>query len=132
MINGFEDITYNLTDEEIKFALPLVIHELKKAVGEENSIKNSDIISRCFTCPIKLTPARVRKIINHIRITGKIRLLIGTSKGYYISNSIEKAEAYAESLKQRAREIFRVSGAIKKQIANIANADIATEQGNLI
>jgi len=132
MITGFEEITYNLTEEEIKFALPMIMNELKKAVGEEKVISNKYIISRCFTCPVKLTSARVRKIISYIRVTGKIKLLLANSKGYYISNNIKQAEDYVESLKQRAREVFRVAGAIKKQITNIANVSLDQFQGDLL
>jgi hypothetical protein len=66
----------------------------------------------------KLTDARLRKIIHHIRIKNIIPLLIATSKGYYISNDENEIELYIKSLNERINSIQEIKDALMYQLAN--------------
>ena len=67
MINGFEEQTHELTEYEEKTLLPPIIKGLKTKVGEQNAITSTEIVKRMKELGFKLDPARLRKIINHIR-----------------------------------------------------------------
>lgn len=91
MIKGFENQTAHLTREELK-AVGNVVMLLKTRRGEKNAIKSGTIIKKISPyAPVKMNGARLRKIINHIRTTGKVRRLIATSNGYYIAKTIRRS-----------------------------------------
>ena len=109
MIEGFENITAELSDQEIREILPLVIGGLRKRIGKENSITGSTIVRKlnsfCMSKGIdyKLTGVRLRKMINYIRIRGTLLALCSTSKGYFIAANKSELEDCIESQKQRIR-----------------------------
>lgn len=111
MIPGFEEYTQPLSDEEKKM-VPVLVNILSKCKGENNALKSKDIIRQ-----IKgLTDARLRKLINHIRINDLVSCLIATSKGYYIENDEKKVSRYVDSLTSRAEAILYVAKKLKKQL----------------
>lgn len=58
---------------------------------------------------IDITDARIRKIINYIRVNKLIVNLLATSKGYFISNDFEEINKYKESLIARANSILNLA-----------------------
>jgi hypothetical protein len=113
-INGFEDETSPLNQDEIKW-LAVVGHVLKNRVGEKNAITADEIATglvkhfRPLYPKIKVGGARIRKIINHIRINRMITDLVATSKGYYREPDPKKLLLYVTSLRQRAEAINAVA-----------------------
>jgi len=108
MINGFEDETKPLTEEEEKL-VPLFVDGLKGKIGKENAITNAEIKRRLAAKGIEVgDPARVRKIINHIRIRGLVKNIIASSVGYWVENDPEAIAAYKASLLQRATSILAI------------------------
>lgn len=114
MITGFEEITYELDDYE-KGILPSIVKHLKTKVGEDNSVKSTDVIKAYKQAGKKMSGARWRKIINYIRVNGLVPLLISSSKGYYIAETKEQVDKYLESLKQRINAITAVYDSIEHQ-----------------
>jgi hypothetical protein len=108
MLNGFEDITYNLTETEKKLVDGFV-KSFEKRIGKKNAITSTRIIQAYKDIGINMTGPRIRKIINYIRINGLVKNLIATSEGYYIETDPEKIKEYKESLLQRCREIKRIA-----------------------
>lgn len=116
MIEGFEDQTKPLTDTEIALVTPFV-NGLKGHIGKENAITNRDMIKGIWdTYNIHITGARVRKLINHIRILGLVKRLVASSSGYYIEPNDGEFKNYIYSLEQRSASIQAVADALKKQI----------------
>ena len=111
MINGFEE-TKPLTTTEFSM-LPLFVKGLSTKIGEANAITNDQMIKALAAKSFYLTPARVRKIINHIRVKKLLKNLVATSNGYYIENDTEKLNTYIESLRQRADAILAVANSYK-------------------
>lgn len=74
MLQGFEEYTAPLTDYERDDVLPRVVHFLSLCNGSENAVKNGAIVKhlRYYGCN-KVGEARVRKVINHIRIHALVR-----------------------------------------------------------
>ena len=90
MIEGFEDETQPLTADEDTAAVLLGRYFHKYYVGENNAVTSHRIISGFKEIHnIKLSGARVRKIINHLR-RNHIPMLVASSKGYYIENDRER------------------------------------------
>ena len=105
MIQGFEDYTHQLTKHEEGVLLPLLISGLKTKRGKEKAVTSTQIIKALTGRGHKLTGARVRKLVNFIRLNGLIINLISTSKGYYIATKPQELEDYINSLKQREEAI---------------------------
>lgn len=116
MIQGFNQQTEPLTDYERDTLLPVICRGLVTKVGEQKAITNASITTAMKRAGYKLTEARVRKIINHIRTHGLVKWLIATSKGYYIATSIEEVENYIGSLRGREEAIRAVRESMEQQI----------------
>lgn len=135
MIPGFEDQTAPLSDFEKDILMPAIVLGLSKRIGKENAITNAEMCkalrNRFYTHKSNLNienyksyykrinPARIRKVINHIRINDKLSCLVSTSKGYYISTDSNELNTYIKSLNKRATAILAVARAIDRQRNNL-------------
>lgn len=110
MINGFEHETSALTHDEIKAAARMA--GFLRTSGEY-------VTSICLADAAGVTGSgssvRVRKMINHLRVTGGCPLIIASRKGYRIAQSREEAERYIASLTQRIKSITAVRDAMVLQ-----------------
>ena len=70
MLRGYENITYELTEEELKYVDPIV-KGLSARIGKENAVTNKTIQDS-----MGLTSPRVHKIINYIRINNLFLVLV--------------------------------------------------------
>lgn len=118
MLVNFEDYTYNLTTVEVEFALQLAMH----LEANKGNPVTADELCEYYNDPVfypkplfRLTPARVRKLVNYIC---KMLLpnLIGTSKGYFVSYDVEKLKQAAATLTSRANENQRRADCIYKHL----------------
>ncbi len=108
MINGFEDFTDEVSQEEIKAATFLVSH-LKKKIGRKKAVTNARITQFLDANGFgKLNSARVRKIINYIRVNNLVKNLIANSRGYFIAAELYEVVDFLESLKRRENSIKKV------------------------
>jgi len=122
MIDGFEDITYELTDFEKNQVVPKMVECLSKKFGKDKAIKNKEIIEEFDDeFGIKLTQARNRKIIGYIRLNGLVERLMATSKGYYISDDNFELLKYINSLHQRANMILMMADQMDYQRKELIN-----------
>lgn len=109
MIHGFEDITAVLSKDELEL-VPLFVHGFQWRIGAVNAITSPEIITNLWSKKaIRVTGARVRKIVNYIRMKGLVANLIATSEGYYVENDPVKLKEYVGSLKARAKAINAVA-----------------------
>jgi len=107
MLTNFENITYELTEEEL-ILVPDICEAFRKYT-KDNPIKAPEICKRVNDNKLtktKFTESRLRKICNYIRSNGMIPL-IATSNGYYVDYSEEVLQSQIRSLKERASSIFR-------------------------
>lgn len=110
MITNFEKITTDLTNEDLVL-LPHLIQGFKLH-SPSNPIKANDIV-QSFNKYIeregikarKITEARLRKFVNHIRSRGLLPL-VATSSGYYTTNNEKEISHQIKSLRERARSIL--------------------------
>jgi len=115
MITNFEEITQDLRDTE-KELLPILINGLKNKTGKGQAVTGS-IIIKAFedNKGVKLTDARLRKMINVIRINNLIPCLCSSKKGYYIAVNQEEIKDYIQSLDERISAIQAVRDAVHDQ-----------------
>ena len=83
--------------------------------GKHKAVKNWWICKCLKYKGYKITEARARKLINHIRINGMVIGLIATSDGYYIADSIDELNSYISSLQGREDAIKAVRVSLEKQ-----------------
>lgn len=125
MVDGFEEYTHELTDRELFYSKLIVqffsfkgSKEKKPYLGRENAIKAKDLIARFDSAviantngladkmknapgrPVKLTPARLGKIVHHIRASQQL-YIVGTSDGYYLAATKEEMDIELKSMYQR-------------------------------
>jgi len=113
MVTNFENITYELTEEEIRL-VPDMCEAFRKYT-KENPIKGAEIctlINEKRLTKSKFCESRLRKIVNHIRVNQMIPL-IADVKGYYVDYDVSRIKSQAKSLRDRAHAILRVSEAME-------------------
>lgn len=116
MIQGFSEQTEPLTEYEEVTLLPQLVRGLQTKVGKAMSVTNKAIIDGMNrNLGLKITDARVRKLINHIRVHDLVPCLIATSNGYYIAESEAELREYEESLLGRESAIRQVRLSIQRQ-----------------
>lgn len=109
MINNFEDLTYELTNEELE-KVDVIIKGLSVREGKSNAISGAVICEK-----MNLTGVRLRKIIHYIRIKNKLYGLCSCSKGYYIASNITELNEYIVSFKQRIKSQVDVLNSLENQ-----------------
>jgi len=109
MIKGFETITADLSNDELQM-VQSIIKGLKGKQGKDNAITGAKICDA-----MGLHGARLRKLINHIRINNLLPCLCSTSNGYFVATNIEELENYIISLKQRIKAQVDVLNALEQQ-----------------
>jgi len=122
VIEGFEDITYDLTDFE-KSLVPGFVASLVKRVGKDKAITSKEIIAAYATKGVVINDARIRKIINHIRTGYLVKGLMATSKGYYVSVDRQEIAEYCASLGHREAAIGSVRKVMEEYLKDISSPD---------
>ena len=115
MINGFDKETAPLSEYEERTLLPVMVRNLAVKRGRSAAVTNSYICSRLKALGYDINGARVRKLINHIRVNGLVPRLIATSDGYYIATDRRELDDYIESLRGRELAIRAVREAMERQ-----------------
>lgn len=116
MIQGFQQQTQPLSQYEQEILVPIVARGLQTKVGKANSITNKEICSALKEKGYKVDTPRLRKIINHIRVSGLVRCVVATSDGYYIATTRGEVEDYLKSLENREGAIHAVRMSLESQM----------------
>ena len=109
MLRGFEKLTDELTDDELK-KVPRIVSGLSKRIGKENAVTSNFICNK-----MDLIGVRLRKIIHFIRINNLVGGLCSNSKGYYVAKNIQELEDNNKSLQQRITSQIEILNALEKQ-----------------
>ena len=118
MITNFENETHELNDYESNTLLPLLVKGLRTKVGKENAVTNKQICKALKEQGYKINDARVRKLVQYIRVNHIVNLVIATSKGYYLATTKDEVQKYIKSLTERLNAIEETKTAIIKQLQN--------------
>ena len=115
MIVNFEEITKEISDEEIKI-LESVKQGFIAHTGKENAITGKVIASKLNSkFNMNLTDVRIRKIVNYLRSVENIPIL-ASSKGYYFSTDKTEIELEIASMQQRINSIEKAKNGLRKFI----------------
>lgn len=112
----FEQETSKLSEYEMDELMPVMVKCLQNKVGKENAVTNCYMVEKMQEYGYKISEARVRKIINYIRIHGLIDRLMASSKGYYITEDKNEMWDYVQSLIGREEAIHEVRLAMESQL----------------
>jgi len=117
MITTFENETKPLTDWERMTLLPAMVKELSQHRSRRNAVKSERLAILMEEATGKRpNGARIRKVVNNIRINGYLPCLAATSEGYYIAVNVNEIADCVTSLRQRARQIDQVANALNQQM----------------
>lgn len=100
MIKGFKTETSPLTAKELE-AVELIAKAMKWRIGEHNAITGKEITRAMAYKGFKIDGARLRKMINHIRMNGMVQNLCATSKGYFMAETEAELKDYIQGLTAR-------------------------------
>ena len=119
MIKGFDDETSPLTDYELEKLVPVVAFGLKFHRGKKNAVTSTHICRALTGKGYKINGARLRKVVDHIRLNDIVSNVIASSKGYWVSDSRAEVMAHIDSLDSRARAILAVGDALREQMQDL-------------
>jgi hypothetical protein len=116
MLSGFSIETKPLTELEEQM-LPKILKGLSTMHGAANAISNKEIAEKIFKkYEVQLSDARIRKIINHIRMQNLLPGLIANGCGYYVTSNITELMEYYKSLDGREMAIHAIKMKVKEHI----------------
>ena len=119
MIRFFEQQTAPLSEYEKEVLLPLMVKGLSHKVGKDNAVTNDIICEKLTDKGFQIGPARVRKLINHIRVNSLISCLMATNYGYYITKDENEMREYIKSLEGRIAAIQAVKDIMECQLQEL-------------
>lgn len=103
MIEGFEEFTPDLTEDETALAL-VIAKALNKRVGKSKKITNREMRKAIFEkTGIKLAGATMRKYIQYIRVHGLCNMLVASGGGYWIAENEEEFISRMKAFASRNR-----------------------------
>jgi hypothetical protein len=109
MINDFENITYELTEDELN-KVHLIIKGISLRKGKDMAVSGTLICEK-----MNLQGARLRKIINYIRVKNLHYGLCSCVKGYYTASTLKELQGCIIGLKQRIASQVKVLNALEGQ-----------------
>ena len=112
----FEPETSKLSEYEKDELMPVMVKSLQNKVGKENAVTNCYMVEKMQEHGYKISEARVRKIVNYIRIHGLIDRLMASNKGYYITEDKNEMSNYIQSLIGREEAIHEVRETMENQM----------------
>jgi hypothetical protein len=123
MLTLFTNITEDLTDLEKGTLVPMLLDTLRFS-SESNCMKGR-ILSNWFKASsYDVSEVRIRKMVNYIRVTNaaKPKVLIGTSKGYFLTDNVTTVDSQIESMEGRIDSMKAAVDAMKAQRLNLIHA----------
>jgi hypothetical protein len=107
MLQSFKEQTREISDHEEAVLVPLIINELKTRTGRSKAIKNAELIALCYNAgnTNKIQPARLRKMIEHIRQNNLLPGVVGHASGYYVAQTPEELKEWIETMIGRRNAI---------------------------
>jgi hypothetical protein len=124
MLTLFTNITEQLTEFEKNTLVPMLLETLKHThIG--NRYKGKDICTWFDACRCEVSEARLRKMVNYVRVTNaaKPQVLIGTSTGYFLTDSVSIVNDQIESLEGRIDSMRAVVDSLKAQKQNLQRSE---------
>jgi hypothetical protein len=133
MMDGFEDITYNLTPTELDVIIPIICRSLSVRIGETKAITNTEIQKGLYDYRCrkyrelhqseppkgfikKYDGPRIRLMIRYIRVNNLVPRLASSSNGYWVEPDDAKLKAVTESIMHRAQANYFLARRLQEQM----------------
>lgn len=104
--------TEDLTDVEATVMADLIVALLLGRTSWKNAISAAAIAKQLRAAGVETTTPRVRKIINYGRLTGQLRNLIETSRGYHYARTARELQTYVNQINAQQRAMYAVTKAL--------------------
>ena len=116
MLTLFNDVTRELSKMEKETLVPMLLETLSNT-HETNKYTTKHLTGWFDACRIKVSDARIRKMINYIRThyLTKPHMLVGTSKGYFLTMDSEIVDAQIDSIQGRIDAEIYLRESFKEQ-----------------
>lgn len=116
----FTNITEELTTLEKEMLVPLLLDTLS-VTHTGNRFKGKNICGWFKASGYDVSEARLRKMINYIRVTNKAwpKVLIGAGNGYFLTSVLSVVDEQIESLEGRIDSMKAVVDSMKAQRENL-------------
>jgi hypothetical protein len=106
MLKGFEDITYELTEQEMKTFVPILVCGFQKMCGTGNVYTNGKIRQTLKSrYQFDISETRMREMISYISQERQHEFgayyLAASSSGYFMTNDAAAITKHAESLARK-------------------------------
>lgn len=120
MITLFENITEKLTDLEKQTLVPLLVNILRNT-DAGMTITGAALVQFLHTRNYKTDGQRIRGMVAYIRQMNlmKPKVLIGSNKGYFVTDDVNIIDKQIESLKGRMDAMAASVSAIEAQRENL-------------
>lgn len=105
MVVGFEEETVKLSKTELKMA-EIMAPAFASRRGRDNAITSTEIIDSMTRKGYKISGPRLRKIVNYLVVTDRVKDLIASGNGYYVAATDQERKEHAFSLGQRIAAIM--------------------------
>lgn len=105
MVAGFEEQTVKLSKMEREMA-DIMAPAFATRKGRANAISSTDIIDSMTGKGYKISGSRLRKIVNYLVVTDRVKDLIASGNGYYVAATDQERKEHALSLGQRMASIM--------------------------
>lgn len=105
MIPGFEEITEKLNEKELEMA-DLMAPGFRLRKGKVSAITAKEITIAMKKKGYVICGRRIRKIVNYLVVTDKVKDLVANSNGYYVAVTDDERKEHAFSLGHRMAAIM--------------------------
>jgi hypothetical protein len=120
-ITLFTNITTELTQLEKETLVPIILQTLERY--KPHQVTAGQLCHYLRSLGYEVTDVRIRKMVNYIRVTNaaKPSILIGSSKGYFLTAEIKVVDEQIESLEGRIDSMKAALDSIKSQRLNLVH-----------
>lgn len=118
-ITLFTNITEQITDLEKNILVSLVLQTLEKY--SPHTVTSGQLCHYLRSLGYDVSDPRIRKMVNYIRVTNAAApsVLIGSSKGYFLTSDVAVVDQQIESLEGRIDAMKAAIDSIKAQRLNL-------------
>ena len=119
MLTLFENVTSALTLVEINQVVPLLIEKISSRQHKKEAVTNKHLVAWLKSCGYDTSEVRIRMMINHIRNNNLKPCLMGSAKGYFVTNNPLIVDQQIDSLMGRINSMRNVVESLKAQKMNL-------------
>lgn len=122
MLTLFTNITEELTELEKTKLVPMLLETLRYS-SKSNTFRGKELSNWFKASGHDVSEVRIRKMVNYIRVTNAARpnVLIGSSKGYFLTSDLQVVDEQIQSLEGRVDSMKAAIDSIKSQRLNLVH-----------